>query len=116
MRRWIFSGRRAGASLLLGLLAALLFVSASVQAQPAANTPADDPYANDPGLSVAEEARYRALIKNLRCLVCQNESLADSDAPLAADLRIQVRGMIAKGQSNDQVRKYLTDRYGDFVL
>lgn len=62
------------------------------------------------------EARYRALLAEVRCLVCQNQSLADSNAPLAVDLREEVRAQLARGASNDDVVKYLTARYGDFVL
>ena len=61
------------------------------------------------------EARYRALIGELRCLVCQNQSIADSNAPLAADLREQVRLQIAAGRSDEEIIDYLTARYGDFV-
>ncbi|MEX0900036.1 MAG: cytochrome c-type biogenesis protein [Gammaproteobacteria bacterium] len=64
----------------------------------------------------ATEARYRALIAEIRCLVCQNQSLADSNAPLAVDLREEVRAQIARGASDDEVVSYLTARYGDFVL
>ena len=67
-------------------------------------------------LTAPQEAQYRALLPELRCLVCQNESLADSQAPLAADLRYEIRGLIAHGEDDAGVRKYLTDRYGDFVL
>jgi len=52
----------------------------------------------------------------LRCLVCQNQTIADSNAPLAVDLRQQVRGMISDGKSDDEIRGYMVDRYGDFVL
>jgi cytochrome c-type biogenesis protein CcmH len=61
-------------------------------------------------------ARYQHLTRELRCLVCQNETIADSNAPLAADLRRELRGLIAAGKTDDEVRKFLTDRYGDFVL
>ena len=64
----------------------------------------------------ATEARYRALISELRCLVCQNQTLADSNAPLAVDLRDQVRLRVARGDSNEEIIAYLTERYGDFVL
>jgi cytochrome c-type biogenesis protein CcmH len=57
-----------------------------------------------------------ALSSELRCLVCQNQTIADSHADLAVDLRNQIRDMLAKGQSSDQVRDYMTQRYGDFVL
>jgi cytochrome c-type biogenesis protein CcmH len=61
-------------------------------------------------------ARYQHLTRELRCLVCQNETIADSNAPLAADLRRELRSLIAAGKSDDEIRKFLTDRYGDFVL
>jgi cytochrome c-type biogenesis protein CcmH len=66
----------------------------------------------DPGL----EARARALGKELRCLVCQNQSIDDSDADLAKDLRHLVRERLVAGDSDEQVRAFVTDRYGDFVL
>jgi cytochrome c-type biogenesis protein CcmH len=61
------------------------------------------------------EARYRALIAELRCLVCQNQSIAESNAPLAADLRDQVRAQIAAGRTDAEIIDFLTARYGDFV-
>jgi cytochrome c-type biogenesis protein CcmH len=67
-------------------------------------------------LTAQQEALYKGLLPELRCLVCQNESLAESQASLAADLRYEVRGLVAKGQEETQIKKYLTDRYGDFVL
>jgi cytochrome c-type biogenesis protein CcmH len=67
-------------------------------------------------LDARQEARYHALLPGLRCLVCQNESLQDSQAPLAEDLRYEIRGLIASGKDDAAVRKYLTDRYGDFIL
>ncbi|QIB35115.1 cytochrome c-type biogenesis protein [Ancylobacter pratisalsi] len=63
-----------------------------------------------------QEARARTLSKELRCMVCQNQSIDDSDAPLAKDLRILVRERIKAGDSNDQVLDYLVSRYGEFVL
>ena len=66
--------------------------------------------------SADQETRYRALINELRCLVCQNQSLADSNAPLAADLRKITYDMIVAGHSDNDVRDYMSDRYGDFVL
>lgn len=62
-----------------------------------------------------DEARYRALIAELRCLVCQNQSIAESNAPLAEDLRQQVRAQIAAGKSDEEIVAFLTERYGDFV-
>jgi len=64
----------------------------------------------------ALESRARALSRELRCMVCQNQSIDDSDAPLARDLRILVRERLQAGDSDKQVINYLTDRYGDFVL
>ena len=64
----------------------------------------------------AQEARARALSQELRCLVCQNESIDDSGADFARDIRLLIRDRIAKGESNAQVRAYLVSRYGDFIL
>lgn len=64
----------------------------------------------------AKEARARALFQEIRCVVCQNESIDDSEADLAADVRRLVRGEIATGASNDQVRASLVRRYGEFIL
>jgi cytochrome c-type biogenesis protein CcmH len=62
------------------------------------------------------EARAREISAGLRCLVCQNQSIDDSDAPLARDLRLIVRQQLQKGASNGQVVDYVVDRYGEFVL
>jgi cytochrome c-type biogenesis protein CcmH len=73
----------------------------------------------DPGEVLADpalEARAREVSKELRCLVCQNQSIDDSDAELARDLRLLVRERVAAGDSNDQVVDYVVSRYGDFVL
>lgn len=70
------------------------------------------PAADDPVI----EARLMRLASELRCLVCQNQSLADSQADLAVDLRNQVRQQIAAGKSDAQIRAWMTERYGDFVL
>jgi cytochrome c-type biogenesis protein CcmH len=64
----------------------------------------------------AQELRFQALTKQLRCLVCQNESLADSNAPLAADLRRDVFEQIEAGKSDEEIKAWLTSRYSDFVL
>jgi cytochrome c-type biogenesis protein CcmH len=71
-----------------------------------------DEIMKDPAL----EARARHLSQELRCMVCQNQSIDDSDAPLAHDLRVLVRERLAKGESDQQVLDYLVARYGDFVL
>jgi len=67
----------------------------------------DDPVLNE---------RYRALIREIRCPKCQNESIAESDAPVAADLRREVRRLIAEGASDDEIKTFLASRYGEFVL
>ena len=64
----------------------------------------------------ALEARAREIGKELRCLVCRNQSVDDSDAPLAHDLRVLVRERLVAGDSNDQVVAYIRSRYGDYVL
>lgn len=64
----------------------------------------------------AVEQRLKDLAEELRCLVCQNQTIADSHAPLAVDLRNQIRQQIAAGRSDDQIRDYMVERYGDFVL
>jgi cytochrome c-type biogenesis protein CcmH len=87
----------------LALLAALAGPALAVQ---------PDEVMQDPAL----EARARVLSAELRCLVCQNQSIDDSDAPLARDIRLLIRERIAKGESNDVVRAYLVSRYGDFIL
>ncbi|MEO6024979.1 MAG: cytochrome c-type biogenesis protein [Burkholderiales bacterium] len=64
----------------------------------------------------AIESRVRALAEELRCLVCQNQTIADSNADLAIDLRNQIRAKIKAGLSDAQIKQYMVDRYGDFVL
>src|SRR5208337_969814 len=88
---------------LVVLFAALSSLSLAVQ---------PDEVMQDPVL----EARARTLSAGLRCMVCQNQSIDDSDAPLARDIRILIRHRIAEGESNDAVRSYLVSRYGDFIL
>lgn len=63
-----------------------------------------------------KEETYQTLISELRCLVCQNQTIADSNADLAKDLRNQVYGMLQQGKSKDDVVDFMTQRYGDFVL
>ncbi len=65
---------------------------------------------------VALEKRVIAVTNELRCLVCQNQTIADSQAPLAIDLRNQVRNMLKEGKSRDEIVDYMVKRYGDFVL
>lgn len=64
----------------------------------------------------AQEARARAIFQDVRCLVCQNESIDDSEAPLAHDLRQIVREQVRAGRSDADIKRFLTDRYGEFVL
>ena len=64
----------------------------------------------------AQEAHARALFRDVRCLVCQNESIDDSEAPLAGDLRKIIREQVKAGKTDAQIKGYLTDRYGQFVL
>ena len=64
----------------------------------------------------AQEIRFQNLTRQLRCLVCQNENLADSNADLARDLRHEVFGLMQQGKSDDQIKQYLVARYSDFVL
>jgi len=71
----------------------------------------------EPGFeNPALESEYQALIREVRCLVCQNQTIADSTAPLAADLRREIRDLMADGASRAEVVRFLVDRYGDFVL
>ncbi|QDF36949.1 cytochrome c-type biogenesis protein [Bradyrhizobium symbiodeficiens] len=81
-------------------------------AMPAAHAVQPDEIMPDP----AKEARARELSRELRCMVCQNQSIDDSDAPLARDLRLLVRERIGAGDSNSQVLDFLVARYGEFVL
>lgn len=88
------------------LLASLALAAGTALAAPATDT------ATDPAL----EARVNAVSAELRCLVCQNQTIADSHADLALDLRQQIREMLAKGQTDREIMDYMTQRYGDFVL
>ena len=63
-----------------------------------------------------QELRARNISKNIRCMVCQNQSIDDSNATLAKDLRILIRNEIKKGKKDEEIYKFLTDRYGDFIL
>ena len=88
------------------LLAVLLFLAAPS-------------YALDPGEALKDpalETRARALSQELRCLVCQNQSIDDSDAPLARDLRQMVRARLQAGDSDDEIRAAVVERYGEFAL
>ena len=63
-----------------------------------------------------QEFRAREISKNIRCMVCQNQSIDESNAPLAKDLRILIRNKIKAGDKDEEIYKFLTDRYGDFIL
>ncbi len=89
----------------------LLILALSVVAGPALAVLPEEQL-KDPVL----EARARHLSKELRCVVCQNQTIDDSDAPLAADLRTILRERLVAGDSDDEAKAYLVQRYGDFVL
>ena len=63
-----------------------------------------------------QELRARNISKNIRCMICQNQSIDESNAPLAKDLRILIRNKIKDGDKDEEIYKFLTDRYGDFIL
>lgn len=89
----------------LALIAMLLLAASAVAVDTGQRF--DDP---------ADQARYERLIRDLRCVVCRSESIADSNAPLAADLRREVELLMRDGQSDAEIHAFMTDRYGDFVL
>lgn len=90
------------------ILFALFFLAA---AAPAQSSPAPDTLSNP-----VQEARARSLQKELRCLVCQGESLDESNASLAVDLRRLIRARIKAGDSDEAIKSFLVSRYGDFIL
>ena len=116
--------RRFALAALLALACALpAFAADSASAPASAPSAATDatvkfqaPTATLTAADPALEARMLAITGELRCLVCQNQTIADSHADLAVDLRQEVREMIQRGQTDAQIRRYMTDRYGDFVL
>jgi cytochrome c-type biogenesis protein CcmH len=93
------------ATLVLSLAIAILTVFPTLAVEP-------DEVLQDPAL----EARARTISEGLRCLVCQNQSIDDSEAPLAKDLRILVRERLKAGDSNEQIVDFIVARYGEFVL
>jgi len=117
--------RRHGLALLLACALSLPAFAADAPAS-AASTPAapaagatvkfQPPTARLTAADPALEARMLAITGELRCLVCQNQTIADSHADLAVDLRQEVREMLQRGQTPEQIRRYMTDRYGDFIL
>jgi cytochrome c-type biogenesis protein CcmH len=95
---------------LCGLSATLLFHASNALAQTQSQTQPQ---------TLADavlESRVKALSSELRCLVCQNQTVADSDAPVARDMREQVRAQLVAGKSEQEIKLYMTDRFGDFVL
>jgi len=93
-------------------VARLLVLLVALACAPAAWPKEAAPAAADPAL----EARVMALSSELRCLVCQNQTIADSNAGLASDLREEIREMMRQGKSDRQIVAFMVDRYGDFVL
>jgi cytochrome c-type biogenesis protein CcmH len=96
---------------LTGVLHALLAALLLAGAFPALAIDTEKAF-DDPAL----QARYEQINRELRCLVCQNQTIADSNATLAQDLRREVREMIAAGKTDAQIREFMIERYGDFVL
>ncbi len=94
------------AALLLAIVAAPALGQSNQAAAPMANVQLPDP---------AKERDAKALMETLRCVVCQGQSIADSDAEMAGDMRSLVRERIAKGETPDRVRDWLIERYGDYV-
>jgi cytochrome c-type biogenesis protein CcmH len=97
---------RASLALVAALLATPVAGQDSMPPAPYAYRQLEDP---------AQEAKARELMETLRCLKCQSQSIADSDAPMAGDMRSQVRIRIAAGEEPDQIRRWLRERYGDYV-
>jgi cytochrome c-type biogenesis protein CcmH len=95
---------------LLAATSSLLLCTAFASAQPA------KPEAPPQFTNVAEEKRFHALVSELRCVMCQNQSLADSNAQIARDLRNEVLELMRHGKSDAQIKDFLVARYGEFVL
>ena len=102
----------ASAAPAVAAASAVASAAASAPASVRREAPGAHPTAADPAL----EARMLAITGELRCLVCQNQTIADSHADLAVDLRQEVRELLQKGRTPEQIRDYMTARYGDFVL
>ena len=111
-------GKLRSAALLIAVVGIAMLCTAMLEAARAA--PADVDMrsamdANDQLVDPGLQARFEHIAAQLRCLVCQNESIADSNVELASDLRRQVREMLVAGKSDDAILNYMTDRYGEFV-
>jgi len=100
---------------LLLLVSAMLSVLALPVSVSADDTMPPAPYAYRQLDDPAQEAKAKALMETLRCLVCQSQSIADSDAPIAGDMRNQVRTRIARGEDPEAIRAWLVQRYGEYV-
>lgn len=96
----------AGMTIMCLLLAGPLAAQSNVPPAPYAYTQLDDP---------AQEAAAQALMHTIRCLQCQSQSIADSDAPIAGDMRHQIRSRIAAGETPGEIRGWLISRYGDYI-
>lgn len=123
MRMSINAARSRVGAALFGLLLAGAVQAQNAPVAPAASAASPAPAAPAAGMTarptdndpVAAAREYELAVK-LRCLVCQNQSIAESSAPLAVDLRRQVREQVAAGKTNDEIIDFMTARYGDFVL
>ena len=106
-----FALRGALAAMLTLLLAATPLMTFAPPASAQVSDPAPLRFHDN-----AEEARFRALVANLRCVMCQNQSLADSNAQIAHDLRHEVLDLMRQGRSDAEIERFLVARYGEFVL
>lgn len=109
-QRAVIRGNGGNFKLALLLCVALVLSSFSAFAQPATD-PAPLKFQ-----SATEEQRFHALVSELRCVMCQNQSLADSNAQIAVDLRREVLELMRQGKDDHQIKQFLVDRYGEFVL
>ena len=107
--------RRSHSRLLALALAVTVTLGLAGLGDACAEPPADDLDAHGQLQNPELQARFERIAKELRCLQCQNESIADSNADLARDLRRQVREMLSAGKSDDAIFAFMTDRYGEFV-
>ena len=107
--------RRAVLALWLAL-SAPAGLAATPPPQPSPDAPTVQPATPIVFADAAEEKRFRNLVAQLRCVMCQNQSLADSDAMIAHDLRLQVLQMMRTGKTDDEIKRFLVERYSEFVL